>query len=60
MRMKTLPRHVKRPTFPSRLPVVQLDHIYCRGLKPCALQVPQGKVWARMSDHLPLIGDFSW
>ena len=60
MRMKTLPRHVKRPTFPSRLPVVQLDHIYCRGLKPCALQVPQGKVWVRMSDHLPLIGDFSW
>ena len=60
MRMKTVPRHIKRPTFPSRLPVVQLDYIYSRGLKPCSLQVPQGKVWARMSDHLPLIGDFAW
>ena len=25
-----------------------------------SLQVPQGKAWARMSDHLPLIGDFAW
>ncbi|ARU06859.1 endonuclease [Comamonas serinivorans] len=60
MRLKTLPRHLKRPTFPSRLPVVQLDHIYSRGLRPGSLMVPQGKVWARMSDHLPLIGEFSW
>ena len=55
-----LPRHIKRPTFPSRLPVVQLDYIYSRGLSPRTLMVPQGRVWARMSDHLPLIGEFAW
>ncbi len=60
MRLKTLPRHIKRPTFPSRLPVVQLDYIYSRGLSPRTLLVPQGRVWARMSDHLPLIGEFAW
>jgi endonuclease/exonuclease/phosphatase family metal-dependent hydrolase len=60
MRLKTLPRHLKRPTFPSRMPVVQLDYIYSRGLRPSNLLVPQGRAWARMSDHLPLIGEFSW
>lgn len=45
-------------TFPSRLPVVQLDHVYARGLTPLGLQVPRGRIWGRMSDHLPLIADF--
>jgi endonuclease/exonuclease/phosphatase family metal-dependent hydrolase len=45
-------------TFPSRLPVVQLDYVYARGLKPLSLQVPRGRIWGRMSDHLPLIADF--
>jgi endonuclease/exonuclease/phosphatase family metal-dependent hydrolase len=49
---------VARPTFPSRLPIVQLDHIYVRGLKPVASQVPRGRIWSRMSDHLPLIAEF--
>lgn len=49
---------VQALTFPSRLPLVQLDHIYGRGLKPRALVVPHGRIWARMSDHLPLIADF--
>lgn len=44
-------------TFPSRLPVAQLDFIYVRGLTPVALLVPQGIAWGRMSDHLPLIAD---
>jgi hypothetical protein len=26
--------------------------------KPLSLQVPRGKIWGRMSDHLPLIGEF--
>jgi len=47
-------------TFPSRLPVVQLDHIYARGLRPLGLQVPRGRIWGRMSDHLPLIAEFAW
>ncbi len=45
-------------TFPSRLPVVQLDHVYARGLTPVGLHVPRGRIWAQMSDHLPLIADF--
>ncbi|MEQ6433738.1 endonuclease/exonuclease/phosphatase family protein [Comamonas sp. w2-DMI] len=46
------------PTYPSRLPIAQLDHIYVRGLTPLALQVPKGRIWWRMSDHLPLIAEF--
>ena len=45
-------------TFPSRMPLVQLDHIYARGLIPVGLEVPHGRIWWRMSDHLPLIAEF--
>jgi len=48
----------KAATFPSRMPVVQLDHIYARGLTPLGLHVPRGRIWGRMSDHLPLIAEF--
>lgn len=47
-------------TFPSRMPLVQLDHIYSRGLRPVGLLVPRGAIWGRMSDHLPLIAEFEW
>lgn len=43
------------PTYPSRLPITQLDYVYARGLQPDGLYVPRGPAWARMSDHLPLI-----
>ena len=45
-------------TYPARLPVVQFDHIYSRGLKPLGLLIPHGRAWWRMSDHLPLIAEF--
>ncbi|NMM86245.1 endonuclease [Rhodococcus sp. SRB_17] len=45
-------------TYPARLPIVQLDHIYVRGLTPLGLKVPRGRIWWRMSDHLPLIAEF--
>jgi len=45
-------------TYPSRLPLAQLDHVYVRGLTPTGLTVPQGRIWWRMSDHLPLIAEF--
>ena len=48
----------KAATFPSRLPVVQLDYVYARGLTPLGVQVPRGRIWGRMSDHLPLIAEF--
>ena len=46
-------------TYPSRLPVTQLDFIYARRVVPVSCSVPRGPVWARMSDHLPLITEFS-
>ncbi len=45
-------------TYPSRLPLAQLDFIYARGLKPLGAQIPRGRIWWRMSDHLPLIAEF--
>lgn len=47
-------------TYPSRLPLVQLDCIYARGLKPLQVHVPRGRIWHRMSDHLPMIVEFAW
>lgn len=46
------------PTFPARLPLVQLDYVYARGLSPLRVQVPRGRGWWSMSDHLPLIAEF--
>lgn len=48
----------RTPTFPSRLPLVQLDHVYARGMTPLGLYVPRGRIWGQMSDHLPLIAEF--
>ncbi|NKE67267.1 endonuclease [Ramlibacter sp. RBP-2] len=45
-------------TYPSRLPLTQLDYVYARGLKPVGVHVPRGRIWWRMSDHLPLIAEF--
>ncbi len=42
-------------TFPSAMPVVQLDHVFVRGGRVVSSHVPRGAEWARMSDHLPLI-----
>jgi endonuclease/exonuclease/phosphatase (EEP) superfamily protein YafD len=32
--------------------------MYVRGLTPLTQQVPKGRAWWRMSDHLPLIAEF--
>jgi len=53
-------RELPTPTFPSRLPLNQLDHVYARGLKPVHAMVPSGRIWRRMSDHLPLVAEFAW
>jgi endonuclease/exonuclease/phosphatase family metal-dependent hydrolase len=47
------------PTYPSRLPLVQFDYVFARGLKPVSTLVPSGGIWSRMSDHLPLIAEFA-
>lgn len=52
---------LKKPrlaTYPSRLPLVQLDYVYARGLQAQDVSVPRGRIWGRMSDHLPMIADF--
>jgi endonuclease/exonuclease/phosphatase family metal-dependent hydrolase len=49
----------RQPTYPARLPLAQLDYVFARGLKPVGLLVPRGRVWWRMSDHLPLIAEFA-
>ncbi|MGL6072136.1 endonuclease/exonuclease/phosphatase family protein, partial [Craterilacuibacter sp.] len=41
-------------SFPARMPMLPLDRIYVRGLKPMAVEVHRGLPWARLSDHLPL------
>jgi len=46
-----------RATFPSRVPVFQLDRIYLRGMRCLSTFVPRGPAWARMSDHLPLVAE---
>lgn len=46
-------------TYPSRLPLTQLDFVYARHLRPVSLQVPRGRIWSRMSDHLPLVAEFA-
>jgi endonuclease/exonuclease/phosphatase family metal-dependent hydrolase len=48
-----------QPTFTSRLPLVQFDHVFARGLQAISLTVPGGRDWWRMSDHLPLIAEFA-
>ena len=45
-------------TFPSRVPVFALDRMYVRGLRCVSTFVPRGGTWTRMSDHLPLVGEF--
>lgn len=48
------------PTFPSFAPMLKLDRMYVRGLTPIDSYVPKGKQWSRISDHLPLIGEFKF
>ncbi len=48
----------RTPTFPARLPLLQLDYVYSRGLRTSNCYTPVGMHWAGLSDHLPLIVEF--
>lgn len=50
-------RHAR--TFPSWLPVLPMDRIYSRGLKVISCHPLTGSPWRHLSDHLPLISEFS-
>ena len=41
------------------MPVFALDRFYLRGLRCRSTLVPRGMAWARMSDHLPLVAEFT-
>lgn len=42
-------------TFPAAMPFLQLDRIYVRGFAIESAQVFHGAMWARLSDHAPIV-----
>lgn len=42
-------------TFPAAFPWLRLDRIYVRGLQVESAQVLHGAMWAKLSDHSPII-----
>lgn len=46
-------------SFPCRLPLLTLDRIYVRGLRPITAEVLRGD-WVRVSDHAPLLAELEF
>lgn len=44
-------------TFPAALPWFRLDRIYVRGFKVDTAQVLHGSLWAKLSDHAPIVAN---
>ncbi|MFC0132219.1 endonuclease [Massilia eurypsychrophila] len=44
-------------TFPAALPWFRLDRIYVRGFKIDTAQVMHGTLWAKLSDHAPIVAN---
>ena len=42
-------------TFPAALPFFRLDRIYVRGFRVDTAEVMHGSLWARLSDHAPIV-----
>ncbi|HYC42508.1 MAG TPA: endonuclease/exonuclease/phosphatase family protein [Noviherbaspirillum sp.] len=42
-------------TFPAALPWLRLDRIYVRGFQIESAQVLHGPMWAKLSDHAPIV-----
>jgi endonuclease/exonuclease/phosphatase family metal-dependent hydrolase len=42
-------------TFPAALPLLKLDRIYVRGFAVESAQVLHGALWAKLSDHAPIV-----
>ena len=45
-------------SFPSFLPMLPLDRMYVKNLKPLTAQCLKGPIWKRLSDHLALFTEF--
>lgn len=47
------------PTFPSRFPVLRIDHMFVSpGIEVTDISAPNGPLARAASDHLPLVADF--
>ena len=46
-------------TFPSMLPLLQLDRIYVRGFRIMGAQVHRGAPWSLLSDHLAISAELA-
>ena len=51
------PRLAPARTFPAALPWFRLDRIYVRGFKVDNAQVMHGPLWAKLSDHAPIVAE---
>jgi len=47
-------------TFPSFLPLMSLDRIYCRGVSIHDVERLVSPGWRNLSDHLPLMAELDW
>ncbi len=45
-------------SFPSFFPMLPLDRVYARNIKPITAQCLKGKLWRNLSDHLALFTEF--
>lgn len=51
-----LPKKIQpAKTFPAALPMLRLDRIYVRGFTVDSAQVLHGALWAKLSDHAPIV-----
>lgn len=57
--VRSLARRPSAPTpartFPAALPWFRLDRIYVRGFQVDTAQVMHGTLWAKLSDHAPIV-----
>jgi endonuclease/exonuclease/phosphatase family metal-dependent hydrolase len=61
LRVNSMASHLKSirsaRTYPSLVPWLRMDRIYIRGFRCTKVQVLRGPVWAKLSDHAPLVAD---
>jgi endonuclease/exonuclease/phosphatase family metal-dependent hydrolase len=44
-------------TFPARLPLLRLDRVYVRNLRPAQARALSGRPWSHLSDHISLAAE---
>jgi endonuclease/exonuclease/phosphatase family metal-dependent hydrolase len=51
--------HRPRRTFPARMPMLRIDHIFCSpSVEVVSVEVPRSRLNRTASDHLPVVMDF--